>query len=114
MTDDELIDFKTQLQALKKQLLDTAQSGDEEAGVVELDQTRQGRLSRMDAMQRQAMSLAAKNRRDQELKKITAALARIEQGTYGYCVECEDPIPLRRLQADLTAGLCVPCAQRRE
>lgn len=114
MTDDELIDLKKQLQVLKDQLLDTAQSGSEEAGVVELDQTRQGRLSRMDAMQRQAMSLAAKNRRDQALQKITAALARIEQGTYGYCIECEDPIPLRRLQVDLTAELCVSCAQRRE
>lgn len=114
MTDDELADFKKQLQIRQQQLLDAALSSDDEANVVELDQTRQGRLSRMDAMQRQAMSVAAQNRRKQELGKIQSALSRIEQGSYGYCLECEESIPIRRLQADLTAELCVACAEKRE
>ncbi|MGD8558267.1 MAG: TraR/DksA family transcriptional regulator [Gammaproteobacteria bacterium] len=95
-------------------MLEAKESGEDAAQVVELDQTRQGRLSRMDAMQQQAMSLAAGKRRELELRKVTQALSRIAEGSYGYCVECEAPIPLRRLQVDLTAQLCVPCAEGRE
>ena len=61
---------------LKRASVDARQA----AETVELDQTRQGRLSRMDAMQQQAMAQAARQRSDKRLRDITAALRRLEDG----------------------------------
>lgn len=81
------------------------------AGTVELDQQRQGRLSRMDAMQMQAMARAEQGRAELQRKRIAAALERIERGVYGDCARCGEPIPEARLKADPAAPLCTDCAQ---
>ncbi len=77
---------------------------------VELDQTSVGRLSRMDAMQQQAMALAIERRRAIALARIDAALARIEAGEYGWCVQCGEPISPKRLALDPALPTCVACA----
>ena len=82
--------------------------------MVELDQARVGRLSRMDALQGQAMSVASKQRRALQLKKIDAALQRLEAGESGLCLTCDEPINERRLQVDPTATLCIDCAAEAE
>ena len=78
---------------------------------VELDQARVGRLSRMDAMQQQAMSQAVARLTDQERQRILSALGRIESGNYGYCVVCEDEIAEGRLRFDSSVLTCVSCAK---
>ena len=77
---------------------------------VELDQSRQGRLSRMDAMQSQAMAQETARRRALELQKIEAALTRLQEGDYGYCVKCGESIGHKRLEFDPATPLCVDCA----
>ena len=89
------------------------QDGDATA-VVELDQTRQGRLSRMDAMQQQAMAAETARRRAIALTRIDSALARIDSGDYGLCARCDDAIAPRRLQIDPAATLCIRCADKAE
>jgi DnaK suppressor protein len=81
---------------------------------VELDQTRVGRVSRIDAMQSQAMSVAAAGRREQEIGRIDAALRRMDEGEYGYCLECGQEIGAARLEIDKAASHCVKCAARLE
>ena len=102
--------FRDRLIARRNELLDLAQSSADSRKPVELDQTRVGRLSRMDALQNQAMSLEAERRRKLELQRIEASLKRIEEGDYGYCVACGEQIPLRRLELDPTLPTCVDCA----
>lgn len=80
---------------------------------VELDQTKVGRLSRMDAMQAQAMAVETERRRKVELDRIGAALKRIEDGTYGECVACGEDIDLKRLELDPAVPTCIDCARRR-
>ena len=77
---------------------------------VTLDQQSVGRLSRMDAMQQQSMDLAREERRQQRLGILAAALQRIEAGDYGYCLRCDEPIKLARLQIDPAVTTCVSCA----
>lgn len=84
------------------------------AAIVELDQTRQGRLSRMDAMQQQAMAAETGRRRTAELPRVDAALARIDAGDYGFCRHCDEAIPEGRLRIDPAATLCVGCAEKAE
>lgn len=82
----------------------------EGAGVVELDQTRVGRLSRMDALQMQEMNLESQRRRKRELLALEHALKRMDDGSYGECNRCGEDINPRRLEIDLTATLCIDCA----
>jgi RNA polymerase-binding protein DksA len=46
------------------------------------------------------------------LKQVELALERMENGTYGICVDCEQPIPVARLEAVPTATRCVPCKEK--
>lgn len=78
---------------------------------VELDQTKVGRLSRMDALQGQQMALATERRRDAELQRIDAALERIEAGDFGWCLKCDEAIAPKRLELDPSVTLCIDCAQ---
>ncbi len=91
-------------------LIELEQTGSEAAAIVELDQTRVGRLSRMDALQVQAMSQQRERRREIQLHKIAAALKRIERNDYGYCTECGEEIAYRRLVFDPATTLCIDCA----
>ena len=78
---------------------------------VVLDQTSVGRLSRMDAMQQQAMAKATRQNRTTEVLAIKNALRRLEEGEYGYCEDCGDDIPEKRLELTPTAIRCVGCAK---
>lgn len=78
--------------------------------VVTLDQQSVGRLSRMDALQNQAMSKAQAGRRRVEAARLRAALKRLDQCEYGWCEECGEAIPIKRLHLDLAATRCVSCA----
>jgi DnaK suppressor protein len=84
--------------------------GKSSQSIVELDQQAVGRLSRMDALQNQAMALAQQTRRDIQTRRLNAALARIDQGEYGYCEDCGEDIAPKRLQLDPAASKCISCA----
>lgn len=111
-------DTPLDLDALKQKLLNERQellhdaevSADERATVV-LDQTTVGRLSRMDALQTQAMALETERRREVELARIEQALQRMESGEFGSCVSCGETIPAKRLEMDPATPVCVDCAQ---
>ena len=108
---DLILEFRTQLLQRRESLERLARTNDEAGGVVELDQSRIGRLSRMDAMQSQAMALEIGRRNERELAGIGTALERIELGEYGVCLRCEEGISVARLQANPTATLCIECAE---
>ncbi len=103
--------FKDRLLHLRQELSQDHQSGEEAAQTVELDQTRVGRVSRMDALQHQAIAKDAQQRRLVQLQRVDAALRRLENGEFGFCVRCGEEIPLKRLEFDPTAPICVACAQ---
>jgi len=114
LTDNDLQRFKSALLKQKTELLTAGETGQQAEEVVELDQTRMGRLSRMDAMQAQAMSLETGRRRRQQILDIDLALERISAGDFGGCFECGEQINPHRLAADPTATLCIQCAEARE
>lgn len=89
-----------------------AQDALEAAGrsTVVLDQQAVGRLSRMDALQSQAMAVAQQQRRGAEAQRLRQALVRIEEGEFGYCESCGEAIAPARLALNLTATVCVACA----
>ncbi len=62
----------------------------------------------------QSLELRTRDRMRKLIKKIDAALIRIEDGTYGYCEETGDPIGLKRLDARPVATLCIEAQERHE
>ncbi|GBE41440.1 RNA polymerase-binding transcription factor DksA [bacterium BMS3Bbin09] len=106
--------FRNKLLKLRKELQLIEKSGNDAAKIVELDQSSVGRLSRMDAMQAQAMSKESNRRREIKMKRIESALQRIENDEFGYCLSCEEEIAPKRLEFDPSALLCIECADRGE
>ena len=108
--DLDLDAIRQRLEAERDELLDLSAAAAEERRPVELDQQSVGRLSRMDAMQVQAMAQAVEGRRRERLLRIAAAMRRLEEGDFGYCAECGEDIPIKRLEVDPTIACCVDCA----
>jgi DnaK suppressor protein len=77
---------------------------------VVLEQQSVGRLSRMDAMQQQAMAAAMEARRGARLRAIGAAMRRMEEDEFGWCEACGGLIGFARLDLDPTLPRCVDCA----
>lgn len=112
MDEDQIERLGRQLRQQQEALLGLQETADEAAKTVELDQSSVGRLSRMDALQGQAMSRERDRRRQIELQKIAAALRRIEAGDYGDCVRCGEEIAIGRLELDPATPLCIDCASK--
>lgn len=103
-------EFKALLLARRAELSALREGSAEARAVVTLDQQSVGRLSRMDALQGQAMAQEQDRRRESELARVEAALRRIETGDFGYCISCDEPIADKRLQLDPAVPTCVDCA----
>ena len=108
--DIDIEKFRTRLEDMRRDLEQQSETSAGARKPVELDQQSVGRLSRQDALQQQAMATAQEKRRAASLQQIAAALTRIDDGEFGYCEECGDPIAPKRLDIDPTVRLCTGCA----
>ena len=109
-TDDEefmnpmqLAYFRNKLEIWRAELLNEANET-----ITDLSQENLHRPDQMDRAQIEsnaAIDLRTRDRERKLLQKIEAALRRIEDGSYGYCVETDEPINLRRLEARPIASL---------
>lgn len=114
LTKEKILNLSARLITRRDQLQNPEKDKTAGTSTVELDQTSVGRLSRMDALQSQAMSIALREREKLELQKIFAALRRIESGDYGYCVQCGESVADKRLEFDPATPLCINCASKAE
>lgn len=107
--DENLV--REKLMAMKAELEAYSDISEEARAPVTLDQQSVGRLSRMDALQGQAMAQASERQRRADIQKISAALHRLDAGEYGDCVECGEEIAEKRLEVDPAAAFCIRCAR---
>ncbi len=103
--------WRAQLDKMQAALTHEDALGQDGRRTVTLDQQSVGRLSRMDALQQQAMAQATQARRNQMAQRIRAAIERLEMGEFGYCVTCGEAIARARLDLDPTAATCISCAR---
>jgi DnaK suppressor protein len=104
---------RSRLKQRESELQEQLDSADASAAPVTLDQSSVGRLSRMDAIQQQAMAAESQRRRRTELSQVRSALSRIDAGEWGDCLECGEPIAKGRLHHNPAVPLCIECARRR-
>jgi DnaK suppressor protein len=88
--------IKIALEAKREQVQNRLKQAASDTAPVALDQSQQGRLSRMDAMQQQAMAAETLRRRQRE---------------YGYCLNCGEPIGDARLALDPATPFCISHAR---
>ena len=98
------------LVARREELEQHSENSAEARETVTLDQASVGRLSRMDAMQQQAMAQATERQRAVEISRIEGALKRLDEDEYGFCIQCGEDISEKRLEIDPSATHCIKCA----
>ena len=113
LTADQIDELAAALRALQAELRADLERPSDSAAIVDLD-TPQGRVSRIDAMQQQQMALAQRRRARVRLTMVDRALVAVDDGEYGDCGLCGDPIGYRRLQVRPESRLCVPCTESAE
>ena len=101
--------YRSKLEAEIAELRALRDSSRELRAPVTLDQQSVGRLSRVDAMQQQSMDLAKEERRAKRLAILAAALKRMDEDEFGYCLKCGEDIPPARLDVDPAVTLCIDC-----
>lgn len=113
LTKNDLAAYKNRLSAKRVELEKQSDDTTSNRSTVVLDQQSVGRLSRMDALQQQAMAKATEQRRTHEIMRVQSALARIAEGEFGYCTDCGEPIAKARLEYDPSLPWCLECATSR-
>jgi DnaK suppressor protein len=110
MNPPDIHEFSDLIRQRLEELTNEDQLGVGAQKVVELDQQSVGRLSRMDALQSQAMAQAQQRRRDGQRLALRQALRRIQEGEFGDCIDCGEAIDAARLRANPTLRRCMSCA----
>ncbi len=103
--------IRRRLERERKDLRHSSAAAAESRAPVAPDQQNIGRLSRMGALQDQAMAKAVDERRHERVGLIDAALKRLDDGDYGYCLGCDEEIPVKRLAIDPVIARCIKCAK---
>jgi DnaK suppressor protein len=106
--------FRHYLIRMRHEISSLQETRDLSTAPVKLDQSSVGRLSRMDALQQQAMAKSGQARAADTLRKIEVALRRCDDGSYGLCVDCDEPIASQRLEFDPTVLRCIQCEESNE
>lgn len=110
----DLAAFRKRIESDLLQLQEDVRQAESSAATVVLDQSSVGRLSRMDAMQQQAMAQGIRGRLATQKRRLQAALARVEADSFGCCCQCGAELEPARLQADPTTVFCPECVAERE
>lgn len=111
MCDEQIHYFKKKLVSWRNQLLKESEE------TIQLMQENEAEPDAVDAASNEVTRTNELRTRDRErklVKKIDAALRRIEEGTYGYCEETGEPISIKRLDARPIATLCIEAQERHE
>jgi DnaK suppressor protein len=112
MKDKQLKKFKSQLEEMKKKILD-----DVEQTLTEMT-TQAGNIpdpnDRATVESERSFELRIRDRERKLMNKIDEALARIKEGEYGNCDDCGEEIAIKRLEARPVAKYCIDCKTRQE
>ena len=108
----QLLYFRKKLEAWKAELLDDA--SETITGLSQENLHQPDQMDRAQIESNAALDLRTRDRERKLLQKIESALRRIDDGSYGYCIETDEPISLRRLEARPIASLSLHAQERHE
>jgi DnaK suppressor protein len=109
LTPKQTQELRSILQSTKTKLEQQLLDAESATGVVTLDQSTVGRVSRVDAMQQQSMAVSTRAKAQDTLRKVLQALLRMDKEDFGYCGQCYEPIQFNRLKVQPQANHCLKC-----
>lgn len=109
----QLEKFKSLLSEKRRLLLQQANETLENEMILSADD-RFDEVDQASSEYMQAFSFRLRGRERHLMNKIEYALRKIDEGSYGICEECEEPISSKRLQARPEAPLCIQCKEAQE
>lgn len=109
LTPDQMAELSAELERVVKKLERSMRTTEEAMRPVQLDQAAVGRLSRIDSLQNQGLTRNLQEREQAKLGQVVSAFERMDEGTYGVCVECGGNIPFERLQVFPETPTCTSC-----
>jgi DnaK suppressor protein len=110
LTEQQVEDLRALLEKTKDELRAAIAAADRDSQPVSLE-TPIGRLSRMDALQSQGLAQVQLERSKRRLALMELALKKLEEGDYGYCAKCDEPIGFARLKISPEMPFCVACSE---
>jgi DnaK suppressor protein len=113
LTQKDLKRFKKTLEESRESILANARKTMEEESNFDTDDL-PDEIDQASSEYAQSMVFRLRDREKFLLKKIDKALARIEDGTFGVCERCEEPIAIKRLDARPVTTLCIRCKEEQE
>ncbi len=113
LTEPQVSQLTQELEKIERELSTLISATAEDAAPVDLNLPI-GRLSRMDAMQQQQMSKATRGGYERRLAQVKQALMLVEEGEYGYCRQCAEPVGYKRLAVRPEAPFCIGCQEEVE
>ena len=109
----QLEKFKSLLSEKRRRLLEQAHETLENEMILSADD-RFDEVDQASSEYMQAFSFRLRGRERHLMNKIEIALRKIDEGNYGECEECEEPISTKRLLARPEAPLCIQCKEAQE
>ncbi len=110
---DQIKDFQRLLEEKRNLLFNQAKETLENEMILSADD-RFDEVDQASSEYMQSFSFRLRGRERYLMSKIEHALRKIEEGTYGVCEECDEPISLKRLEARPEAPLCIQCKEAQE
>ncbi|MGV3624860.1 MAG: conjugal transfer protein TraR [Archangium gephyra] len=113
LSQKDLKRFKKSLEDSRKAILENARKTMEEESNFDTDDL-PDEIDQASSEYAQSMAFRLRDREKFLLKKIEKALQRIEDGSFGMCERCEEPISMKRLEARPVTTLCIRCKEEQE
>ena len=113
LTPEQLVLLKTMLER-RIEALSRVEQPQQDASDLPVDEVETSPLDRATVRLLNDLSREAAGHHSAEMRQLRQALARFEDGTYGFCEECGQPIGASRLLARPEARLCIDCQTRAE
>ncbi len=113
LSKSQIEDFRNVLVEKRDRLISEAKRTLDSEMIIDPDD-RMDEVDQASSEYMQAFSFRLRGRERFLMDKIEHALRKIDEGIYGACEECEDPISLKRLHARPEAQLCIQCKEAQE
>ena len=111
MTQEQTTRFKKAIESKRRELVDDIHA---QAGRIVVAESEHDPIDQVQSMHLREENANQLGRRSRVLAELDRSLQAIAEGTYGICIDCEEPISLRRLETIPWAARCIGCQQRLE
>jgi DnaK suppressor protein len=111
MTKTQITGLKTLIETKRRELVSEIHA---QTNLIAINESEADPIDQIQSMTMREETASQLGRRSRVLAEIERALHAIYEGTYGFCIDCEEPISLKRLETIPWASRCIGCQQSME